>query len=366
MKRTAYADIVSISDSSLSLIRFAGAWLLGGTQHTRLLRNSQPASRSTLEHSLSLFSAMSDHAKRTRSQLTLDEFGDIHLGVSPLKAARQEWRKSVPVASPLVHTPPNVQVNQCDDELLLSHHSDRPQKRTSPTPQELSSENDPERQLKRLKKDHDEGEGGSRHLNPEESCVAETTQPSGPFDFSAIGPKDLLSPTGSSQLGAAWTKRAQSVPLVSPSAPHRDLGQLMPSPRKTAPVSPVRDPFRFSSLPSTLEHLANDLVARNIGKSLTEFEREKEPPASHTLPPLNEMDTPSREQPTSEADTLRSCNDPSLAARRSLEVTTSNVSLVGPLLPLDVRPCIFRRVNNIHHCAVLSDDPERIAKGTRQ
>lgn len=332
-KRTAYTDIVSVSDSYLpvSLIRFAGAWLLGGT---RLLCNSQPASRSTLEHSLSLFSAMSDHAKRTRSQLTLDEFGDVHLGVSPLKAARQEWRKSVPVASPLVHTPPNVQVNQRDDKLLLSHHSDRPQKRTSPTPQELSSENDPERQLKRLKKDHSEGDGS----HSEEPCVAETTQPSGPFDFSAIGPKDLLSPTGSSQLGAAWTKRAQSVPLVSPSAPHRDLGQLMPSPRKTAQASPVRDPLRFSSLPSTLEHLANDLVVRNVGKSLTEFEREKEPPASHTLPTLNEMDTPSREQPTSEADTSRSCNDQSSAAGPSLEVTTSDVSLVRPLLPLDVRP----------------------------
>jgi hypothetical protein len=246
----------------------------------------------------------------------------------------------VPVASPLVHTPPDVQVNQRDDELLLSHHSDRPQKRTSPTPQESSSEDDPERLLKRLKKDHNGGDG-LHHVHPEESRVAETTQPSGPFDFSAISSKDLLSPTGSSQPGVSWTKRAQSVPLVSPSVPHRDLGQLMPSPRKTAPVSPVREPLRFSSLPSTLEHLASNLVVRNVGRSLPESEREKEPPASDTLPTLNEVDTPLCEQPTPRADTLRSCSDQSPAARPSLKVTASNLSPVGPLLPLDVRPCIL-------------------------
>ena len=285
---------------------------------------------------------MSDHAKRTRSQLSLpDEFGDVHLGISPLKAARQEWRKIVPVASPLVHVPPNGGVNQCDDELLLSHHKDRPQKRTSPQPQESSSENDAERQSKRLKKGHSEGDEPhhSHDLHSEESRVAETTQPSGPFDFSAITSKDLHSPTGSSQQGASWTKRAQSVPLVSPSVPHRDLGQLMPSPQKTAPVSPVRETLRFSSLPSTLKHLADDMVVRNVGRSQTESKREKDPPASHILPTLDEMDTPLREKPTTVADT--SYNDQFPAAGPSLEVTASDVSPIGPLLPTDVRACIF-------------------------
>jgi len=102
---------------------------------------------------------MSDHAKRTRSQLSLsDEIGDIYLGISPLKAARQEWRRNIQVASPLVssqsHTPPNVPANESDDP---SHHKDIPQKRTSPKP-ESSSEIDAERQLKRLKTDHVEGE----------------------------------------------------------------------------------------------------------------------------------------------------------------------------------------------------------------
>ncbi|KAI9465677.1 hypothetical protein BJY52DRAFT_477970 [Lactarius psammicola] len=284
---------------------------------------------------------MSDHAKRTRSQLSLaDEFGDVHLGVSPLKAARQEWRKNIPVASPLVssepHAPPNVGVNQSDDGPVLSHHEDRPQKRTSPKPEE----NDAERQFKRLKKDHIGVEWAdephhAHDLQPEESRVTETTQPSGPFDFSAITPKDVLSPTGSRQLGASWTKRAQSAPLVSPSVPRRDLGQLMPSPRKTTSVSPVRETLRFSSLPHTLEPLANDMVVRNIGRSPTESEREKEPSASHTLPTSNEMGTPLHDKPTPGADTLRSCSDQSPAAGPSSEVTASDVSPVGPLLPLD-------------------------------
>ncbi|KAH8996296.1 hypothetical protein EDB92DRAFT_1942681 [Lactarius akahatsu] len=283
---------------------------------------------------------MSDHAKRTRSQLSLtDEVGDIHLGISPLKAARQERRKNIPVASPLVsselHAPPNVGANQNDDGYLLSHHEDRPQKRTSPKPQE----DDPERQFKRLKKDHIEGEwdDGAPHahdLHPEESRVTEATRPSGPFDFSAISPKDLLSPTGSRQLGASWTKRAQSAPLVSPSAPNRNLGQLMPSPRKTASVSPVRETFRFSSLPRALGPFAGDTIVRNVGKPPTEPERDNGLTAPR-IPASNDMGTSLREKLTPEADTSRPCDDQFPAAGPSLEVTASDVSLTGPLLPLD-------------------------------
>ena len=286
---------------------------------------------------------MSDNAKRTRSQLLLsDDFGDVSLGISPLKAARQGWRKNMPVASPLVsHVPPNVRVNQSDDD--PSHHKDQPQKRTSPKPQELYSENDSERQFKRLKKDHVEDDGAhhAHDLHPEEFRVTETTQPSGPFDFSAITPKDLLSPTSSRQLGASWTKRAQSVPLASPSVLHRNLGQLMPSPRKTVSVSPVRETLRFSSLPHTLEPLANDMGVPTVGKSPTESEREQGPTTSHTSPVPNEIDIPSREEPAPGADALRSCDDQFPAAGPSLEVTASDVSLAGPLLPLDVRACIL-------------------------
>ncbi|KAH9177812.1 hypothetical protein EDB89DRAFT_1442983 [Lactarius sanguifluus] len=284
---------------------------------------------------------MSDHAKRTRSQLSLtDGVGDVHLGVSPLKAARQEWRKNIPVASPLVsselHAPPNVGANQNDDEPLLSQHEDRPQKRTSPKPQE----DDPERQFKRLKKDHIEGEwdDGPPHahdLHPEESRVTEETRPSGPFDFSAISPKDMLSPTGSRQLGASWTKRAQSAPLVSPSASNRNLGQLMPSPRKTASVSPVRDTFRFSSLPRALGPFAGDTIVRNVGKLPTGPERDNGLTAPHISPASNDMGTSLCEEPTPEADISRPCDDQFPAAGPSLEVTASDVSLTGPLLPLD-------------------------------
>jgi hypothetical protein len=311
---------------------------------------------------------MSDHAKRTRSQLLLsEEFGDVSLAISPLKAARQEWRKNMPVAVASSLAPPNVRVNQTDDELSLSHHKDRPQKRTSPKPEELSSENDTERQAKRLKKDHieDEGPHHAHDLHPEESRVTETTQPSGPFDFSALSSKDLLSSTGSRQLGASWTKRAQSVPLVSPSVPHRDLGQLMPSPRKLL-VSPVRETLRFSSLPHTLEPLADAMVVRNVGRPLTEPEREEEPTASHALPATNEMDNPSREKPTPEADALPSCNDQFPAAGPSLD---ADASLAGPLLPLDVRDYVSS-VSIIFNffccCAVRCGDAYCVAEGTRQ
>ncbi|KAH9060538.1 hypothetical protein EDB87DRAFT_586870 [Lactarius vividus] len=285
---------------------------------------------------------MSDHAKRTRSQLSLtDEVGDVHLGISPLKAARQERRKNIPVASPLIssqlHAPPNVGANQNDDGPLHSHHEDRPQKRVSPKPQE----DDPERQFKRLKKDHLEGEwdDGPPHahdLRPEESRVPEATRPSGPFDFSVISPKDLLSPTGSRQQGASWTKRAQSAPLVSPSAPNRNLGKLMPSPRKTASVSPVREAFRFSSLPRALGPFAGDTVVRNVVKPPTEPERDNELTAPHISPASNEMDASLREKPTPEADTSRPCDDQFPVTGLSLEVTASDVSLSGPLLPLDL------------------------------
>jgi hypothetical protein len=112
---------------------------------------------------------MSDHSKRTRSQLALpdDEFGEVHFGISPLRAARQERRKNTQTglledypgyaAAP---APPNVGAGDCDsdDELLLSPHKTRPLKRPSLSQQpEFSLEVDSERQYKRSKQDHNDG-----------------------------------------------------------------------------------------------------------------------------------------------------------------------------------------------------------------
>ena len=110
---------------------------------------------------------MSDNSKRTRSQLILpEEFGDIHLGISPLRAARQERRRNIQTDLPpglSDATPPEAELgrDETDDELLLSPHKTRPQKRqpSSQQPESPSrTDHDHERQCKRLKQDHHDGE----------------------------------------------------------------------------------------------------------------------------------------------------------------------------------------------------------------
>jgi hypothetical protein len=110
---------------------------------------------------------MSDHTKRTRSQLALpEEFSEVHFGISPLKAARQERRRNLQtnpsLDSSAPHVPSNVGVNdgdQSDDELLLSPPKIRPQKRAPFSQQpEHPLGSDTERHFKRFKKDHDDGE----------------------------------------------------------------------------------------------------------------------------------------------------------------------------------------------------------------
>jgi hypothetical protein len=110
---------------------------------------------------------MSDHAKRTRSQLALpEEFREVHFGISPLRAARQERRRNLQtdfsVDSSAPHASSNVGVNdggESDDELLLSPPKIRSQKRP-PFSQEPEHplDSDTERQFKRFKKGHDDGE----------------------------------------------------------------------------------------------------------------------------------------------------------------------------------------------------------------
>ncbi len=110
---------------------------------------------------------MSDNSKRTRSQsVQPEEFGEVHLGISPLRAARQERRKNLQTDIPAGSSeaaPPNVEVggDESDDELLLSPHKTRPPKRPplSQQPESPSrTETDYERQYKRLKQDRNDGE----------------------------------------------------------------------------------------------------------------------------------------------------------------------------------------------------------------
>ena len=108
---------------------------------------------------------MSDNFKRTRSQLILsEEFGEVPLGISPLRAARQERRRNIQTdqpAGPSEVTPPGVEVgvDEGDDELMFSPHETRPPKR-QPLSQQPESplRTDHERQCKRFKQDHNDGE----------------------------------------------------------------------------------------------------------------------------------------------------------------------------------------------------------------
>ena len=107
---------------------------------------------------------MSDHSKRTRSQLASpDEFGEVHFGISPLRAARQERRKNLQ-SSHLADSsgppePPNVGVAQdeSDDELLLSPPKARSLKRPHVSQPGFSPEVDTASRYKRPKQNHDDG-----------------------------------------------------------------------------------------------------------------------------------------------------------------------------------------------------------------
>ncbi|KAI9462614.1 hypothetical protein F5148DRAFT_218134 [Russula earlei] len=203
---------------------------------------------------------MSDHSKRTRSQLTLpEEFGEVHFGISPLRAARQERRRNLQ-ADPLTDHPqspahPNIGVggDESDDELLLSPPKARLQKRPPLSQQPgVSLEGGPERQLKRFKQDHRDE---LPHI-----AISEAKQPSGPFDFSSINPNVPSFSTSPGQ-----KPRAHTVPLVSPTVLRWDLGQLMPAPGEAHIVPHVREVLRFSSLPHSRGPLDN--IAKLSGES---------------------------------------------------------------------------------------------------
>jgi hypothetical protein len=129
--------------------------------------DSQSQSKPTISSVIPFppLTVMSDHAKRTRSQLVLpEEFGEVLLGISPLRAARLERKRNIqtdPPAGPSDATPPSVEAggDEGDDELLLSPHKTRPPKRQPLSQQpESPSRTDHEREYKRLKQDHSDGE----------------------------------------------------------------------------------------------------------------------------------------------------------------------------------------------------------------
>ncbi|KAF8496431.1 hypothetical protein F5888DRAFT_1703821 [Russula emetica] len=277
---------------------------------------------------------MSDHSKRTRSQLILsEEFGEIHLGVSPLRAARQERRKNIQTdpldGSSEATPPPNVEVggDESDDELLLSPHKTRPPKRQPLSQQpESPSRTDHERQCKRLKQDHNDEQS---HVG-----VAETRRPNGPFDFSAVNP-ELLPSTSHEQHGASTKQRAHTFPLDSPTIRPRDLGQLMPSPGKASIVL-LQDVLRFSSLPRSLGPSTDAMAIDNDvnAKLSEESKRDKSPERSQTPPPSTELDSSSSlETQMTEEKCTTTPNSQHPSVTSGLEVMTFSLTQLPAMAP---------------------------------
>lgn len=295
---------------------------------------------------------MSDSSKRTRSQLILsEEFGEVPLGISPLRAARQERRRNVqtdPPAGSSEATPPGVEAggDEGDDELMFSPHETRPPKR-QPLSQQPESpwRTDHERECKRLKQDHNDGEypawGGDGNmwftndrLAEQSHLVTEPRRPNGPFDFSAVKP-EVLPCTSHEQPEASSKQRARTFPLDSPTVRPRDLGHLMPSPGK-ASIVPLQDALRFSSLPRSLGPSTDAVTVDNgaNAKLSEESERDKSPERSQTLPPSTELDSSSSlETPMSEdkCPTTPSSQHPSVAS--GLEVMTFSLTQLPAMAP---------------------------------
>ncbi|KAI0301572.1 hypothetical protein B0F90DRAFT_1718343 [Multifurca ochricompacta] len=178
-------------------------------------------------------------------------------------------------------------------------------------------------------------------------------QPCGPFDFSVIDSKQESSFIYSGH-PAVSSKRAHSVPLVS----QRDLGQLMPSPRKTPLVSPQREVLRFSSLPRILEPLADDMSILNIAMLPSYPEHAKYLAESHVSPTTKELGPVSScEVPAMGVNNVSSHNGFSSVAS-SLEVIDSSLSPGAPSLLSDVgAPSLLARLSDLLSRAVPRDKP---------
>jgi hypothetical protein len=113
----------------------------------------------------------------------------------------------------------------------------------------------------------------------------------------------------------------------------------MPSPGKVPIVPPVHEVLRFSSLPCSLEPLANAMDVDNIAKLSEESERVRNPCGSSCAsPPQKETDSSlSCKTPVVEDNSIPPVSQlPSVVP--GLEVILSNVPPSGLSLSLDVRP----------------------------
>jgi len=175
------------------------------------------------------------------------------------------------------------------------------------------------------------------YAEPSHVPVTETKQPSGPFDFSAINPQLISSPSPG-QRGMSSKQRAHTVPLLSPTICRRNLGQLMPLQGNASIVPPVHEALRFSSLPCSLEPSANAMDVDNIAKLPDESERVGNSSVSRTSPSQKELDPSSLcKTPVVEDKSLPTIDQLPLAAP-SPEVIPSNVSPSVPPPSSTVRP----------------------------
>jgi hypothetical protein len=135
-------------------------------------------------------------------------------------------------------------------------------------------------------------------------------------------------------------QRAYTVPLVSSTIGHRDLGRLMPSPGKVSIVPPVHEVLRFSSLPCSLEPLVNTMDVDNTAKLSEESERVRDLSKALTPPPHRGLDSSSCQTPVAGEKSSPSIS-PLPSVTLGQEIIPSNPSDASPsVLPQssDVRP----------------------------
>ncbi|KAL4245029.1 hypothetical protein ABKN59_002867 [Abortiporus biennis] len=176
--------------------------------------------------------------KRTRSQLTLDEFS-FDIGRSPLKDARVARRNNANTSIDLQdHSMPDV---ESQDEGPLSEKTQG--KRPSSPSKDLAAHS--ERDQKRARVD----EGGAEKEVLQQASKSFSRKPS-----SSLPPPETL-PTPQS---TSTSKRSQSVPPESfTPVPHLDFARISPSPWKT----PSKSKFKLRITSVTPMDTIQDMVA---------------------------------------------------------------------------------------------------------
>ncbi|THH04969.1 hypothetical protein EW146_g10030 [Bondarzewia mesenterica] len=307
---------------------------------------------------------MSGQTKRTRSQKTLLDLPHISYQQSPLKVATKAARSlesGSGVSQLKVAGQSGSRLNQhnagSDDELLLSPRKLAPKKRSSsPTDGGSSFADGTEtRESKRVRRN---SLTASPHQDDRHSPPPDQVLYKGPFDFSSLKSKKSVSSNHRSP-GKLSTKRAQSVPPVSPSVPHIDLRTIPPSPWRAGSVSPVRQQLRFISLPRLFENGGepddmdvdqpgsplHDLASRapkSSQESSNYTNSEPSPPSSLTNASL---------MPSSETDGLES-TAPQAPALQALRTPAQHLRPdqglgffpLSPLTPLPATPFLPRKL----------------------